>query len=74
MILAYGGLLRAPGGFKSLSMAANVPIVVAEAIESIIMPGDPLILEGAEAVSRYHVAQAAGSPAQQVERCRLLGR
>lgn len=39
-----------------------------------IMPGDPLILEAAEAVSRYHVAQAAGSPAQQVERCRLLGR
>lgn len=39
-----------------------------------ITPGDPLILEAAEAVSRYHAAQAAGSPAQQVERCRLLGR
>ena len=37
-----------------------------------IMPGDPLILEAAEAVSRYHVAQAAGSPAQQVERLHLL--
>lgn len=39
-----------------------------------IMPGDPLILEAAEAASRCHVAQAAGSPAQQVEHCRLLGR
>jgi len=39
-----------------------------------IMSGDPLILEAAEAVSRYHVAQAAASPTQQAERCRLLGR
>lgn len=38
------------------------------------MSGDSLILEAAEAVSRYHVAQAAASPTQQAERCRLLGR
>lgn len=29
-----------------------------------IMPGDPLILEAAEAVSRYHVAQAAVRPSK----------
>jgi hypothetical protein len=41
-------------------------------LPGMIMPGDPLMIEAAEALRRYHEAQAANSPAQEVERCRLL--
>jgi hypothetical protein len=43
-------------------------------LETMIMPGDPSMFEVADALRRYRGAQAAGSPAQEVERCRLLGR
>lgn len=43
-------------------------------LETMIMPGDPLEFEAADALRRYRGAQSAGSPAQEVERCRLLGR
>lgn len=43
-------------------------------LDTMIMPGYPLMFEAADALYRDHGAQAAGSPAQEVERCRLLGR
>jgi len=43
-------------------------------LETMIMPGDPSMFEVADALRRYQGTQAAGSPAQEVERCRLLGR
>lgn len=43
-------------------------------LETMIMPGHPSMFEVADALRRYQGTQAAGSPAQEVERCRLLGR
>ncbi|POA89258.1 hypothetical protein C1882_01400 [Pseudomonas sp. FW305-E2] len=43
-------------------------------LETMIMLGDPSMFEVADALRRYQGTQAAGSPAQEVERCRLLGR
>lgn len=43
-------------------------------LETMIMPDDPSIFEGADALRRYQGTQAPGSPAQEVERCRILGR
>lgn len=41
-------------------------------LTGMIMPGDPLMIEAAQALRRYHEAQAANSPVQEVERFRLL--
>lgn len=43
-------------------------------LETMIMPGDPSMFEVADALRRYQGTQAVGSPAQEVERCRLMGR
>ena len=43
-------------------------------VETMIMRGDPSMFEVADALRLYQGTQAAGSPAQKVERCRLLGR
>lgn len=43
-------------------------------LETMIMPGDPSMFEVGDALSRYQGTQAAGSPAQEVERFRLLSR
>ncbi|MDH0646237.1 hypothetical protein N5D48_05065 [Pseudomonas sp. GD03858] len=41
-------------------------------IEGMIEAGEPLIREALEALRAYHKAQAAGSPAEEVERLRLI--
>lgn len=43
-------------------------------LETMIMPGDLSMFVGADALRRYQGTQAAGSSAQEVERCRPLGR
>lgn len=68
-----------PGGFKSLSMTTNVPIVATEAIDDEKAgnhdhAGRSAMFEVADALGRYQGTQAACSPAQEVERCLLLDR
>lgn len=41
-------------------------------LANMIMPGDPLMLEAAEALRLYHEAQVTGSSAHEVQRLRLL--
>lgn len=41
-------------------------------LAEMIMPGDPLMLEAAEALRKFHEAKAASKSPQEVERLRLL--
>ncbi|ANI32467.1 hypothetical protein AA098_02685 [Pseudomonas sp. JY-Q] len=41
-------------------------------LPEILLPGHPAYIEAVEAMRRYHEAQDAGAPANEVERLRLI--
>lgn len=41
-------------------------------IEGMISEGEPLIREATDALRTYHSAEAAGAPAEEVDRLRLI--